>query len=258
MNMKPIHMHMQSKKDPRKLDFWSIVLPIAFDIVCGLLLIFFGDKALRITTYVLSGLMIILAVWLTLCYLRSTPLEKITHSYLACGLALAFSGTILAFNPDYLREFLPFVWGLALLFGAFLKFQYAFDEKAVKIEKWWILLIMAAFSLVIGILCLVNPDFLGDKREMFIGIILVVEAVLDIVVYLMLSKALNKLYPDPLPEEESAPAESVPAPEGVPAAPVESVPAPEGVPAAPAESVSAPEAVPAAPAVEQPQEKPEA
>ena len=31
------------------------------------------------------------------------------------------SGVLLALNPEYLEEFFPFIWGLALLFGAFLK-----------------------------------------------------------------------------------------------------------------------------------------
>lgn len=209
--MNAIQMHTQSKKDPKKLDFWSLVLPIAFDLVCGLLLIFLGKMALQVTTYVLSGLMIVFAAWLVITYFRSTPIEKITHSYLAGGMALAFTGVLLAFNPNYLESFLPFVWGLALLFGAFLKFQYAFDEKAVNIDKWWIMLIFSAFSLVIGILCLANPAFLGDKRELFIGITLVVEAVLDVVVWLLLSNALKKLNSSPLPAGESNIPEPVPA-----------------------------------------------
>ena len=190
--MKNFKLFSESKKKPGKLDIWSFLLPVAFDLVCGVLLIVLGSLALKVTSYALAGLLLIVAVWDIIQYIRSAPMEKITGSRLAVGLALAVSGVLLAFNPDYLKDILPFVWGLALLFGAFLKVQYAFDEKSVGVQKWWVMLIFAAFSLALGILCLLNPAFLGENREMIIGIMLVVESVLDVVVYVLLSKALKQ------------------------------------------------------------------
>ena len=201
--MKSTSIFSRSKKDPRKLDIWSVILPIAFDLVCGMLLILLGKLALQVTTYVLSGLMILCAGWLVVTYLRASPMERITHSWLAIGLALVLAGIMLAFNPHYLEEALPLIWGLFLLFGAFLKFQYAFDEKTVHIDKWWLMLIFSAFSLVIGILCLVKPVFIEQNRELLIGIMLLAEAVLDIVVYFLLSHALKKFYEEPRPSPET-------------------------------------------------------
>ena len=190
--MKNRSMFVESEKKPGQLDLWSFILPIAFDLICGILLIALGSLALRITAYALAGAMIVAAAVLIIQYLRSEPMKKITQAKLAIGLALVVAGILLAFNPDYLADFLPFIWGLALLFGAFLKIQYAFDEKSLKIEKWWIMLILAGFSLVIGILSLLNPEFLGENRNLIIGIMLVAEAVIDIVVYILISKALKQ------------------------------------------------------------------
>ena len=167
-----------SKKDPEKLNVWSALIPVIFDITCGLLLLFLGKLALKITSYTLSGVMIVFGIWSSVSYFLSSPMEKITGSLLASGLALLFSGVLLAFNPDYLKDLLPFIWGLALLYGAFLKTQYAFDEKALNIERWWILLIFAGVSLVLGIISLLDPSFLGDKRETVIGILLIAEAMI--------------------------------------------------------------------------------
>ena len=169
-----------------------MILPILFCLVCGLLLIFFGNLALRITAYVLAGVMILCGVWSGIVYLRSDPVRRITESRLATGLILLVAGTLLAFNPNYLEDILPFIWGLALLFGAFLKIQYAFDEKSVQVKKWWIMLIFAAFSLIVGIIALLNPAFLGENRNLVIGILLVLEAILDITVFFLLRHALKK------------------------------------------------------------------
>lgn len=190
--MKNLKLFSRSKKDPDTLTARSMVLPILFCLVCGLLLIFFGNLALRITAYVLAGVMILCGVWSGIVYLRSDSVRRITESRLATGLILLVAGTLLAFNPNYLEDILPFIWGLALLFGAFLKIQYAFDEKSVQVKKWWIMLIFAAFSLIVGIIALLNPAFLGENRNLVIGILLVLEAILDITVFFLLRHALKK------------------------------------------------------------------
>ena len=190
--MANLKLFSRSKKDPDTLTARSMILPILFCLVCGLLLIFFGNLALRITAYVLAGVMILCGAWSGIVYLRSDPVRRITESRLATGLILLVAGTLLAFNPNYLEDILPFIWGLALLFGGFLKIQYAFDEKSVQVKKWWIMLLFAAFSLIVGIIALLNPAFLGENRNLVIGILLVLEAVLDITVFFLLRHALKK------------------------------------------------------------------
>ena len=233
--MKTIKLFSRSKKDPDTLTARSMILPIAFCLVCGVLLILFGNLALRITAYVLAGVMILCGIWSIIAYMRSKPVQRITESRLATGLILLVAGSLLAFNPNYLEDFLPFIWGLALLFGGFLKIQYAFDEKSVNVKRWWIMLIFAAFSLIVGILSLLN--LLGENRNLVIGILLVLEAVLDITVFFLLRHALKKssqpvaavtqVFESDTPAEES-PAES---PETPAESPAQEVPATEETPA---------------------------
>ena len=191
--MKKFRLFSRDKNDPDELSARSMILPIIFCLVCGVLLIAFDQLALRITAYVLAGVMIICSIWSIIVYIRSRPIVRITEARLAIGLILLVAGVMLAFNPDYLKDSLSFIWGLALLFGGFLKVQYAFDEKSVNVNRWWIMLIFSAFSLIIGVLSLMNPDFLGESRYLIIGILLVLEAVLDITVYFLLKHALQKL-----------------------------------------------------------------
>ena len=190
--MKNFRLLSRSKKDPETLTARSMILPILFCLVCGMLLILFGNPALRITAYVLSGVMVLCGIWSVIVYARSRPVQRITESRLATGLILLVAGTLLAFSPNYLEDILPFIWGLALLFGGFLKIQYAFDEKSVQVSRWWIMLIFAAFSVIVGVISLLNPAFLGENRNLVIGILLVLEAFLDITVFFLLRCALKK------------------------------------------------------------------
>ena len=214
--MKNMKLFTRSEKDPMRLNASSMILPIVFCLVCGVLLIAFGDLALKITAYVLAGVLILWGIFQIIAYLRSQPIVRITESKLATGLILLVTGILLVFNPDYLKGILQYVWGLALLFGGFLKIQYAFDEKTVKVRKWWMMLIFAAFSLIVGIIAMLDPAFLGENRNLVIGILLVVEAVLDITVYFLLNHALKKLStPAEASAEEPAPAGPSPAQEHV-------------------------------------------
>ena len=184
----------QKKDDPKSMVGRPMILPIIFCLICGVLLILIRKDAVTITAYVLAGVMLLCGVWSVIAYKRSEPVQRISGARLAIGLILLVAGALLAFNPNLLEVLLPKIWGLALIFGGFLKIQYAFDEKSVGVSKWWIMLILAAFSIFIGILSLVEPAFLGvnDGKYLAIGIMLVAEAVLDIIVFFLLKYALMK------------------------------------------------------------------
>lgn len=169
-----------------------MLMPIFFCLVSGVLLILLKNLALMITGFALAAGLIILGIWMLIEYIRSEPIVRIIEAKLAIGLILLVTGSMLAFSPESLGGLLPYAWGLALLFGGFLKIQYAFDRKSLGAEKWWILLILAAFSLIIGVISLLNPAFLGDNRELVIGIMLLSEAVLDITVFLLLKRKIRK------------------------------------------------------------------
>ncbi len=182
----------RSEKDPSRIRVSSLLIPIFFYIVFGILLIMLKAQTLSIAAYVLAVLMTAAGVYEIVSYTRAPAIRKITESRLAIGMILILAGALLAFNPGILKDLLPFVWGISLLFGGFLKIQYAFDQLTLKVRRWWIMLILAVFSLLIGTLALARPAFLGNSQEIVIGIFLIVEAVLDVIVFILINNALKK------------------------------------------------------------------
>ena len=191
----------KEKKKGLLYHMHSLLFSIGFYLLFGLLLVFLKDTALMIAAYVLSGFLVICGIYQIIVYLHSPVMRKIVESRLAAGLVLLLSGIMLVFNPAFLQEILPVIWGLSLLAGAFLKIQYAFDQLQLKIRRWWIMLIFASLSLVIGIIALLRPDFLGENKEFVIGLMLIFEAVLDIIVLFMMNRALKKNFPEKHPAE---------------------------------------------------------
>ena len=202
MKLKKRAYYEPSPEDRKKEQIGRpMLMPIFFCLVSGLLLILLKNLTLIITGFTLAAGLIIFGGWCVYEYFRSEPIVRIVEAKLAYGLILLVTGILLSFSPEVLGDLLPFAWALALLFGGFLKIQYAFDRKTLGAEKWWILLILAAFSIIIGVISLLNPAFLGDKKELVIGILLLTEAVLDITVFLLLRRKIRKHGEAPRKEE---------------------------------------------------------
>lgn len=167
----------------------SILVPAVFCLVCGLLLTIAPNLAIRVTTYVIGFLLCAFGLWYIIRFLRTPVMERLGTNRLAIGLIALFAGCMLFIFPGELELLLPRIWGLALLCGAFLKVQYALDAKAVKRDKWWIMLIFAAVSLIIGALVLLV--FQGAANYLVIGIMLLFEAAFDLFVWFTLRGALK-------------------------------------------------------------------
>ena len=221
------------KTDKMSLRF---VIPLVlFYLIVGALLIWLKDQVTTIASYVLAGLLMVYGVWLIVRYFRSTLEEQVAGKDLAFGLILLLAGIVLAFSPGSLQGILPTIWGLSLVFGGFLKIQYAFDEKIVGVKHWWIMLIFAAVSLIIGTLALLGSRVFsgGDSQTLFIiGIFMVGEAVLDLVTYFVISRGMKKHIAEKeaavvcVPRPESSLVQPDPVPVPVQPEPVVSSPAP--------------------------------
>ena len=194
----------REKKKGLLFHMHSLLFSIGFDLLFGLLLVFLKNTALMIAAYVLSGFLVICGIYQVVVYLHSTVMRKIIESRLASGLILLLSGIMLVFNPAFLQDIFPVIWGLSLLAGAFLKIQYAFDQAQLKIKRWWLMLVFASLSLVIGLLALLSPDFMGENKEIVIGLMLVFEAVLDMLVLFLMNRALKRKSPDEPDSGDSA------------------------------------------------------
>ena len=69
----------------------------------------------------------------------------------------------------------------------------AFDLKRVGQGRWWLLLIGAGISFLLGVLSVTRPVFMATVATQFAGIALLVEALLDMVALLMLKREIKHL-----------------------------------------------------------------
>ncbi|MDD3335744.1 MAG: DUF308 domain-containing protein [Eubacteriales bacterium] len=159
---------------------------IVFYAVCGLLLILLPEQALAIANYGIAALLAVAGIICVINYMRDSVLAGMLGIRLALGLVLICFSVLMFCYPTFLATILPAIWGLSMLAGGFGKVQMAVDLKRIGDKRWWVMLIGAAVSFVLGVMCLANPIYIAQTIFLFIGICLVAEAALDLAAYLMI------------------------------------------------------------------------
>ena len=165
---------------------------IIFYAVCGLLLLLLPTQALAIANYAIAALFGIAGIYNVFRYVKGRGVIGTFGFTLALGLVLLCFSVLMFCYPTFLSTILPKIWGISLLIGGFGKIQASADLQRIHERRWWIMLIGAAFSFVLGIMCLANPIYIAETIFVFIGACLLAEAVLDLVSLLLIRAELKK------------------------------------------------------------------
>ncbi len=169
------------------------------EIAAVLLLLAFGIAILvkpaaivSFSVAVVLGLMTLLGIVWLVRYLRMPAPEAAQTSYLAGSLAIFTVGIVFFFNRSLFEAVLPRLWGMVEIIGAFLLVQMAVDFLRLKIDRWWMMLIGAGISLILGLLAVIIPDFLAPHLAVFIGISLIAESLIHLTSIILLVLAEKK------------------------------------------------------------------
>lgn len=142
-----------------------------------------------------SGIIVILGVLLTIMgikslvdYFREDADEASENSGLAKGLLFALLGVFCMFKSEWFIVTFPILtvfYGILTLMTGISKVQWAIDMLRQKQKYWFVAIIGAALTLVFAVLILCNPFSTTAILWTFIAVSLIVEAVIDIVTFVL-------------------------------------------------------------------------
>lgn len=107
---------------------------------------------------------------------------------LIIGIAAAAFGVFSLLNPGFLMDFLIIVLGLAIAVGSVGSLKRALNLRAFGYGYWWISLLVAAATLIVALTFVFCPEVYGALLMQIIGIILIVEAIGDLLTIHRLSR----------------------------------------------------------------------
>lgn len=171
----------------------SILYSAILMIVLGIVLTIFPQVTMRVIGYILGGVLVCFGVVQTVRYFASAQQLDLFRYTLLLGLLSLTLGIVALVGPEVVLSILPFLFGLVVLVGSFMKVQYALNLKRAGYARWWGILVMALAAMILGILILADPFGAMAVTVMFIGISLIAGGVTDIWTYTRLMRLMKQI-----------------------------------------------------------------
>lgn len=164
---------------------WNIIFFCLCEIIIGALLLVDPIGFTSGIIIALGAALLAAGVLCVIGYFRTSPVEAALRGDLAKGLFLLLCGGLCAFRSGWFIAAFPLLtvlYGVVILLAGLGKVQWAVDALRLKTGRWFLPAISAAVTILCGGVILSDPFASTVVMWMFIGISLIVEAVLDIVV----------------------------------------------------------------------------
>ena len=161
----------------------SIVLALC-EIVVGILLLV---NPVGFTTGIIIFLGIVLLIMglvSTVQYFRMEPEEAALKQGLTRGCLEILAGLFCVLNSDWFLATFPLLavlYGVGTLITGIAKVQWTVDQIRMKMKKWFWTAISAVLTIACAVIIICNPFSSTLALWLFIAIILIVEAIMDIV-----------------------------------------------------------------------------
>ena len=186
---------MRSVAPMKTAKIGYIVMSVLFCVLGVVLLFTPGVSALWIGRLLGIGLILFGAIKLVGYFSRD--LFRLAFQYdLAFGLLLMVLGIVTLSHPGDALSFLCVMFGIPVLADGLFKIQVAVEAKRFGISRWWLVLLLAVLTGVIGLLLVLRPAEGARVMVMLMGASLLLDGALNLSVALCAVKVVDHQRPD--------------------------------------------------------------
>lgn len=153
-------------------------------VILGLILVIWPDILGNILCYVLGGALILMGIFQVIGFIRGEHLGFYNKFSVLMGIVLILLGIWVCVNPHVVLSIIPVVVGIIILLHGLMDIQYTLDIKRTGNTKWWIALIAAIVTLVLGIMLIANPFVAYQLTMIIIGVAMIYDGVSDLALLL--------------------------------------------------------------------------
>lgn len=162
------------------------LLGYLFELLAGVLLVMDAERFVYVLVKILGVVLMLIGVFLIIRYFVGDAAISAMGQRLFRGLLALLSGGFLAilFSQGWLYKLFPVLTvlcGVVILTEALFKVQLMADLIRLKAGRWYLPAVSAVISIFCSIVIFLNPFGVTEALWMFIGIVLVIEAVMDII-----------------------------------------------------------------------------
>ena len=188
-------MDMRSVAPMKTAKIGYIVMSVLFCVLGVVLLFTPGVSALWIGRLLGIGLILFGAIKLVGYFSRD--LFRLAFQYdLAFGLLLMVLGIVTLSHPGDALSFLCVMFGIPVLADGLFKIQIAMDSRQFGIRNWWLVLVLAALTCVVGVVLVFRPMTGVRALTALMGLSLLCDGVLNLSTALCAVRIVRHQKPD--------------------------------------------------------------
>lgn len=167
---------------------YSIILIIVCAVL-GALLIAFPGKMLAYTSLFIGGAFIACGVFAIVNYI----IKRRFTLTLTLGIIAVISGIIICLAYRQIISVIVFLMGVFLLVGGIVNLVNAFYVASAMPRSWIVTTVLSVAAVALGIVSMTNPFQTQNTLVQFLGIGLLVFAVLDLIAYIQVREIAKKV-----------------------------------------------------------------
>ena len=178
---------MKTTKAKTKVSKTNLALSFgdAVMLVLGVCLLIWADKVTSFISIAFGILMLIYAAYTIIDCLRT---KQNSSSKIITAIALCIAGLFLIIQNSFLKELVSAIIGIFIVIIGIVKLQNAIHSKPYN-PKYLAPLILALIEILCGVLCITGRFIVPDLILQFLGVLLIISSLSDIIGSIMIYKA---------------------------------------------------------------------
>ena len=171
----------------------SSIVAALVTILMGVLLIVVPERSIQLLCALLGGALMLTGVIYLFGWLSKRRESGFPVWFLLPGVILVALGLWLCTSPASVVLLIQYIFAAILLFHGVLDIQGAVSLMRRGWDRWWLDLLLAALTLLLGVLVIVNPFGATELLLTVIGVSLIFDGVSDLALIHRLTRAFRDM-----------------------------------------------------------------
>ena len=171
---------------------WNSTINLIVMFIIGLLLLIFPSESLNIACYLIASMLMLGGISYIIRIIKNKTIETNGDliSIILSIIAIAVSITIFI-DSTWIIRVINVIIGIILVINSILNIISLFKFKKDRTTSWWIFLVFITIVLVLGIMVIINPEFLAHIIVRLEGATLSISTLLTLILSYKVKKLIE-------------------------------------------------------------------
>ncbi len=166
------------------------VIPVVY-IILGLVMVIFPQTTMKTFCLSLGAIAAVLGIVSLISYFSRDAVDFVYRYDFVNGVLLILLGLLFIVKMELITELIPIMLGVMILANGVMKLQHAIDLKRIGFNGWLYVLVFSLLSLLVGVVCVLQPEFIAAILVIMMGISFLFCGLTDFITLFFLSRRLK-------------------------------------------------------------------